>query len=132
MRAACSLPPIILGGGLAFGGIVDTSLEPWLRVGAVVLSLIVVAIGVRSWQLAVVMTQDGATVINLLRTRHFQWSEIERFVFHDGVSVRLRGGKELPVSAFAVTPEALPFVHRRSAAAWKVMESRRRAARQRR
>lgn len=130
-RVVCSALPALAGLALAFGGVVDTTLGTWLRVGAVVLALILIAVGVRTWQMAVVMTEQGATVVNLLRTHHFKWPEIERFVFDGGVSVRLVGGRETPITAFAYNPRALPFVQRHAATACKDMENRRRVAQRR-
>lgn len=86
-----------------------------------------VALGVtagRTWRLSVLTTSTGLTIRNHLRTHRCSWEETDRVLGdQDVVVLRLRGGREITVSAFSLPGGALPSVARRNREAARLLRS---------
>lgn len=91
------------------------------------LSPVVFALGsaaaLRNWRLGVHVTRDRLVVANSFRTHILTWKEVDRVVDNGGVRVRLRSGREVPVSAFTDVPGGLPLVRSRNARAAKELQT---------
>jgi Bacterial PH domain len=108
---------------LVWGGASSDGLVGWLAwLGALV---VLVVIG-RGWIIRVDDLGDSIRVVNWIRTVGVAWSDVERFEFDGGVSVRRTDLTNVPVSAFpAVSRDAFGIAERRNEAAFRALEATR-------
>lgn len=63
-------------------------------------AVLVTGVALRAARLRLLLGEDVA-VVGWLGTKHYAWSEIEKFVVNDkGLAMRMRGGLELQIPAF--------------------------------
>lgn len=103
-RVLCSLPLGVLAAVLLAGGLQSEGLVRLLGIAGAL------AVAVFVWlasRLRVVVEPQGVVIVNLLSSHSVPWPDIERFTFNHGVVLRRKNQREIRVSAFAVSVDAI-------------------------
>lgn len=97
-RVASSVPWSLVALILMYGGLSGTSIRDKIIGfgGAIVLTVV----AWRAARLRLLLGPD-VVVVGWLGSKHYPWSEIDKFVVNDkGLAMRMRGGLEVPIPAF--------------------------------